>query len=211
MSFRFLLALMVVLPSTSQGAMAQPDKVPERRLRTLSWTGTAKVFPERQAIELGISTVVEPFKSARTDSWLLAKGRSTLRSIIVEPTGGWMEIGGRRQEMPAAMLAQERQQYGIYGQIQLAMLAHQRSGRRTIRIGGDGNHSVDTEFKFERGHLSAARNSVTGSEQPGTRIEQRFRFSGEVRSNGLVWPRHLEIDRGGARYFVLDIATFSAR
>lgn len=187
---------------------------PERPLFALSWTGTARVFPGGEPLELGVASRVVPFTSARTDTWLLAQGPSTTRSLVIEPRGGWIEREGRREAMPELMLRQERQQFALYGQMQraLAGAVAERLRGATLTVPGDGERSVDTTFLFDReGRMVEARNVVADAEKPGVLVPQVFRFSGEIVSNGLQWPRRIEIVQQGAVFFVLDIATFEAR
>ena len=211
-----LLTILAVLAATaSTAACSRAPSAATPKLRILSWTGTSRVFPPGgDALQLGVSTTVDPFRSAHADTWLLSQGRSSLRSMILEPDGGWMERDGRRDPMPELMLKQERQQFAIYGQMQIALARAARklppSGE--ILVKGDGARSVDTKFQFSRaGRLMRAWNIVADSEKRGNMVPQEFRFSGEVRSNGLRWPQHLELMHGNAPYFTLDIRTFEAK
>jgi hypothetical protein len=181
---------------------------------SLAWTGIGKVFPAGQVLELGVSTSVVPFVSARSETWQLEKGRSTTRTMIIEPEGGWIERDGKREPMPADMLEQERQQFALYGQMQLAIAqaSISRAFPRKIMIKGDGVRSVDTEFVFDaRKRLVEARNEVTDHDAASGKAAQVFKFSGEVKSNGLHWPRRMEMYRGTSPYFVLEISSFRAQ
>jgi hypothetical protein len=212
------LLVMVVAAGCTPVSLEPTMESAQQSVRPLSWTGTGRVYPPGRVLELGVSTHVTPFVSARSDTWVLAQGPSTMRTMIIEPTGGWLVRGGKQEPMPEAMLRQEREQFAIYGQMQMAMAQIARASPAAIRGGvtritipaRDAN-SVDTQFMFDpSGRLIEAGNAIDDSDTPGKKVEQRFRFSGEVVSNGLRWPRRLEMFRGGKPYFTLDIATFTA-
>jgi hypothetical protein len=209
------LALVVCLALSACAAQLERSLAPnEARARSLVWTGTGKVFPPGQVLELGVSTKVVPFVSARSETWQLNKGRLTTRTMIIEPEGGWIERDGKRELMPAHMLEQERQQFALYGQMQLAIAKASTSSASSqrITIKGDGAQSVDTEFVFDaHGRLIEARNEVVDRDAASGKVAQLFKFSGQVQSNGLHWPRRMEMYRGTTPYFVLDISSFQAR
>ena len=183
--------------------------------RSLSWTGTGRVFPGGTLLELGVRTSVLPFVSARSETWILAQGPESARVMIIEPGGGWIERGGKREAMPESMLRHERQQFAIYGQMQVAIArAAALKGRRgeSIVVAGVEGISVSTEFRFDRrGVLAEARNEVDDPDGAGKRIAQIFKFSGSIGGRGLRWPRHMEIVQNGQPYFTLDLASFTAK
>lgn len=198
----------------AQPPAAQPPAAQPSELRALHWTGTAEVYPPGRTLRLGVETSLTPFASARSDTWLIEQGRASLRSLIVTPNGGWLERGGIREAMPPAMLHHERQQYAVYGQMQLALMQTRRGAPSggTVLIRGDGQASVDTLFRFDRdGRLVGASNVVDDPQTPGATIAQQFTFSGEVRSGALRWPQRIAIAQDGAPYFLLEIASFEAK
>ena len=161
------------LAACASALQLQNLELSQPQVRILTWTGVGKVFPPGRILELGVSTTVTPFISARSDTWVLSEGRSSLRTMIIEPSGGWLERNGKREPMPELMLRQERQQFAIYGQMQLALAravsAH--VSNRLVTIKGDGIRSVDTEFLFDsREHLLEARNAVADSEKSGATV-----------------------------------------
>ena len=73
--------------------------------RVLSWSGEADVYATADSkIELGAETRIEPFGNARSDTWLRAQGRTTMRRMEIDGDQGWMTRDGKRTPMPAAML-----------------------------------------------------------------------------------------------------------
>lgn len=174
-------------------------------LRDLSWTGTARIYADDRVLDLGVSTHVVPFKSARSDTWLLKEGPSTTRSMIIAPNGGWLERNGKRDAMPDAMLRHERQQFAIYGLMQMAL-----AGKLTATPSNSPD-VPETQFIFDAsGHLAEARNQVDDPEGGGKKIRQVFRFSGQMPGSDLTWPRRIDILQDGRPYFTLELDTFRA-
>ena len=65
---------------------------------------------------------------------------------------------------------------------------------------------------FDReAHLIGARNSVPSPEAGGAAIQQEIRFSGAMTSNGVHWPREIDIDQDGKPFFQLHLDEFEAR
>ena len=181
----------------------------------LRWTGRGTVYPGGKPLALGVATEVTPFLHARSETWPLAQGRTASRTMTIAPDGGWIERGGRREPMPAAMLRHERQQFALYGQMQIALrraaAAPASSGEQRIVVPGDGEGSVSTEFTLRAGRLVEARNSVDDPEGPGRPIAQLIRFGGEpLVSQGLHWPGRLEILHAGLPWFTLELEAFAA-
>jgi hypothetical protein len=201
-----------VLSKREVRGLQQVAANPVTALRTLSWTGTGKVFPPGRTLELGVETSVTPFETARSDTWILSEGRSTMRSMIIEQYGGWTERGGKREPMSPLMLKQERQQFAIYGQMQMALARAASTPQRRITIEGDGIRSATTTFEVDdAGRLVGAENAVADDEKPGATVAQTFKFSGEIAADGLRWPKHMEMYRSGQPYFVLDISKLTVR
>jgi hypothetical protein len=201
--------LWLALGALGTSLQAAPGAAPKLEqsvaaVRPLRWTGTAHVQAGEQSLAIGVSTHVVPFRSARSDNWLLSEGTGSKRAMIIEPSGGWIERSGKREPMPEAMLRHERQQFAIYGLMQMALadkLSHVR--------GSPERDIPDTRFTFDgSGRLIEARNQVDPP-TAGGKIQQLFRFSGEVRSRGLKWPKRIEIFQEGRPYFTLEIDSFA--
>lgn len=184
-------------------ASARPSLPP---LRTLHWTGEARIEAGGRVVDIAADTTVVPFMCARSATWLISEGPRTKRIMAISRAGGTLTRDGKTEAMPTAMLNHERQQYAIYGLMQLAM----KSRARVIRSWGPDVPTVNFQYD-SRGRLTGARDRVPGPETGEVAIEQQFRFSGQIQSNGLKWPRRIEIYQAGKRYFTLDIRTFEAR
>jgi len=183
-------------------ASAGPSLPP---LRTLHWTGEARIEAGGRVVDIAADTTVVPFTCARSATWLISEGPRTKRVMAITPDGGTLTRDGKTDPMPNPMLKHERQQYAIYGLMQLAMKRH----ARVIRSWGTDVPTVTFQYD-SRGRLIGARDRVPDPET-GEAVEQQFRFSGLIESNGLTWPRRIQIYQAGKRYFTLDIHTFEAR
>jgi hypothetical protein len=186
------------------------------RVRALSWQGRATIHAGDNVIEIGASTRVIPFRSAHSRTWLLSQGPASSRALIIDGAQGWMERGGTRSPMPAAMLAHERQQYAIYALMLLVPARGHVVSRRTepdgraiLRIAHPD--APETELVFDAdGRLAEAHNRVSDPEGGAEAIDQVFRFSGEIVSRGVRWPRRIDILQRGRPYFTLQIEQFDA-
>src|SRR5262249_19771768 len=152
------------------------------RVRVLRWTGTAKVFAEPQTIEIGVSTMVQPFRAARSDTWLLSDGPDKRRSLTIEGDRGWTERDGARTPMPALMLAHERAQYALYGLMLLAPLKD--AGTLVVAVPGDPRRLVVTHRDapttildfYDDDRLGSAHNAVPSPDEAGKQIAQDITF-----------------------------------
>jgi hypothetical protein len=186
------------------------------KVRVLRWTGAAKIYGGPQVIEIGVSTVVRPFRGAQSDSWLLSEGPAKTRSLIIDGDRGWTVRDGIRAPMPPAMLAHERAQYALYGLMLLAPL--KESGAIALASPGDERRVLvshpgapSTLFDFyDDDRLGSAHNAVPSPDEGGKPIAQDITFEGEITGGGVRWPRKLTIRQSGQLYFELTLATFEA-
>ncbi len=185
----------------------------ERPLLPLRWTGTAVVATPRGELRLGVRTRIAPFVSARGESWLLSDPRHEVRTLVILPGSGWMERGGTHLPLPDAVVAHERQQYALYGQMQQALRQSRdlaRRGVRQVTIPPPAPGGVATSFGFDAaGVLTGGRNIVADPTEATRRISQVFRFSRARPVGGLLWPRRIEILQDGRPYFALTIDTIA--
>lgn len=183
-----------------------------RQARVLRWTGQATVFTGGRLVEIGVSTLVEPFQSARSDTWLLSDGPTKTRSLVIEPQGGWIERDGARTPLPDTMLRHERAQYAVYGLMRLICLydpgASASAGPAPKTLLARHPHAPETMMGFDdAGRLIWATNTVPEAEGEGT-VDQRFAFSGLTLSRGVHWPQRIQIAQHGQPYFDLRLQQF---
>jgi len=173
------------------------------RVKALRWAGQATVQAGGRTLEIEVSTRVEPFVRARSETRLA--GSDDLRTLIIEPEGGWIERNGTRAPLPATQAEHERQQYGLYGYM---LLVH-----APTRLVGD--HLVAEKpglppvtFLLEGDAVMAADYAVANPEGTGT-IAQRFLLEGEMRDSGIRWPQTITILQNDKPYFTLDLDSFA--
>lgn len=188
------------------------------RVRLLSWEGEATVFDGDRRIELGVSTIVAPFVSARSTSWLLSQGKASARTMIITETGGRVERDGRSEELPPRLVAHERAQFAMYGLMLLAPLDHGGASIRQPHVPSSNfdilrvSHKLAplTRLFFESdGRLAEAVNTVPHPET-GQPVRQRFIFSEEQMPGPVHWPRTIRIEQEGKPYFELRLSRFEA-
>jgi hypothetical protein len=173
------------------------------RVKALRWTGSARAESGGRTLEIDVSTRIEPFVRARTETKLA--GTDDTRTLIIEPEGGWIERNGTRTPLPAAQAEHERQQFGLYGYMLLV--------RAPTRVVGD--HLVaerpglpPATLLLEGDAVMAADYAVASPDGSGT-IAQRFLLEGELQDHGIRWPQTITILQNDKPYFMLDLESFA--
>ena len=173
----------------------------------LRWEGTGEVYPPDRVIKLGIRTRIED-GNVLSETWPVEQGESKgMHRMTLDQTGGTVEIGGKKDPMPQSMWDEEHAQYGFYAQLQEAARRAPSLARQGVNaFSVDG--AVRTWFRLDSsGQIIGAVNEVPAGEN-GARAYQTFRLDGFWQSNGLVFPRHMEMRREGKPYFTLDVTEF---
>lgn len=164
----------------------------------LRWTADATVYDGNREIRIQSRTQLGRDGSVTSESWPLAEGEAAgLRRMIITQEGGWIERGGQRSPMPAAMLDEERKQYGFY-------LDYARADAWCLRVRNGSRAFGRTIFRCRKRELTDAANRIGA-------IRQDFRLFGSIRSQGAVLPLALELRRDGRRYFTMRVETLRAR
>jgi hypothetical protein len=173
------------------------------QVKALRWTGTAHVESGGRSLEIEVSTRVEPFMRARSETKLT--GTDDSRTLILEPEGGWIERNSTRTPLAAAQTEHERQQYGLYGYMLLV--------RAPTRVVGD--HLVaerpglpPATLLLEGDAVMAADYAVASPDGNGT-IAQRFLLEGALEDRGIRWPQTITILQNDKPYFMLDLESFA--
>ena len=184
------------------------------RARTLHWSGTAIIHGDRGDIAIRVRTRLEPFVSARSESWLRDEDASKARVMILEREGGLLERAGVQSRMPQTLYQHERAQFAIYGLMLLAPLCDPD----VTVIEDEINRSIvvthpraptTTLFFDTGGHLIRARNSVPAPDGKA-HVDQEFRFASESMPGRIHWPRTVHIEQNGKPYFDLTLERFEA-
>lgn len=180
--------------------------MPERRVVAVGWRGSATVTTPDRTLDLAVETRVEPFRRARSRSWITAQGEASARTLVIEPGDGWLERGGKREPMPAALVAHERQQYGMYGYLLWAMQARgEAAASLVLREPG----FPEARFQLDNGWPVAADYRVDPPEAGKPSIAERFTFTGMVADGAFRWPKGIAIAQDGRRFFELRIEHLS--
>ena len=158
------------------------------------------VFEGARVLQLSVRTRVEPFRRVRSTSWLTSKGEATARTLVIEPDDGWLEQNGERNALPPALVAHERQQYGVYAY--LLGLGVQRRESSGVVASEPGFPSI--RMAFEERRVIAADYTVPAPDD-GRPLAQHFTFQGQITEGGVRWFRQMTIERSGRRYSQLWI------
>jgi hypothetical protein len=199
-----MIAFVAVAAVAMQVAPAEAAKIQGMR-----WEGSAEVYPPRAVIKLGVRTRVQG-DDVLSETWPVDEGEARgMHRMTLDANGGTIEIGGKRNVMTRAMWNEEHAQFGVYTQLQAAALRGPelaRLGVNTLSVDGP----VKTWFQIDRaGAVIGAVNQVPAGDS-GRPAYQTFRFDGFWKSNGMVFPRHMEMTRDGKPFFTLDVAHFDA-
>ncbi len=191
-----------------------------RQVKELDWTGSAVVNAEGKTTEIGVQTVVRPFKFGRSTSWLKTDGPKAAQTIQAEVGQAWSVNRVTWSPLPDAQAEHENQQFALYGVMMLAPLKDADAKVQETAPGKDGTRNLHVEYpnapavdlRFDASaKLIRAAYSVRDPKGGATPIAQVVEFSGEVTSNGVKWPKRISIRQNDAPYFDLQIATFEAR
>jgi len=174
------------------------------RVKALHWTGTAQVTLPGRSLLLEVKTRVEPFVRARSQSWLAGKPE-TARTLVIEPDGGFVERDGTRTPLPPRQTVHERQQYGLYGYMLLALAPTRAEGEGLV---AERPGLPPIRFLLEGDYLAAADYEVASPDSVGT-LRQRILLEGEMPDKGIHWPQTITILHDDKPYFILDLQTFS--
>ena len=199
------------------GALALPVvawAAPSRRVKTLDWTGTAHVKAGDKTLSIDVKTHVEPYVRARSETRLT--GTSDLRTLIIEPNGGWVERGGARTPLPAAQVEHERQQYAIYGYLADVILA-----KADIAAKGDTSvleirHESDPWFRFKAREGDTFVANYTVNAPDGSDLIDEVITCRDWRIGGaLPWPYDIQLQQRPQKtrelsFFALKIDAFTA-
>ena len=180
---------------------------------TLRWSGDAVVYAGDRRLDIRVATVVRPFQSARSETWLREQGPATKRTLVIDGDDGWIERNGRREPLPAAALRHEIQQYALYGLMRLLPLLEDGVALRALPPTADGGVALHVEhpaapaadlYFDAHARLRAIVDQVIDP-NGGPPISQRIELRGTARGAVVRWPRTIRILQDGAPYFELTI------
>lgn len=189
------------------------------QVKELEWKGSATVSAEGKTTEISLETVLRPQSHwARSTSWTKADGPKKARTIQAEQGKAWTVNVVNWTPMPEAQAIHENQQFSLYSAMMLVGLkgegvtvretAPGKDGTRNLHVERPNAPPVDLRFNAS-GKLIQAAMTVKDA-KGGADIAQIAKFSGEIVSNGVKWPKKIAIEQNGAPYFDMEIASFEA-
>lgn len=206
-------------PSPSPTAAALVDRAIKaaggeealRRAAVLEWRGRAMVHADEQVLRLEGRWIVEPPDRAVVVTWEADKGPSTARRLVLLGAEGALERDGARTPMPAAMLANERDQFYLYSLLRLVPLKDPGvtltlTGPRSVRVEREGRPTVEMTFDGAGG-LDSLKAEVHDPRSAGT-LAETVTFEGLVQARGVRWPLRISVAQGGAPLFDLELLDF---
>lgn len=180
-------------------------------VKELEWTGKATINAGGKTTNVNVLTVLRPAGDwSRSTTWTDAEGQKKARTIQTEQGKGWTVNGVTWTPMPEAQAVHENQQFGLYKAMLLTSLSGATEDKvaRTLKTQLHGGAPAELMFDAS-GKLTGATLTVRDA-AGGADIKETVKFSGEIVSNGVKWPKQISITQNGAPYYDLEIATFEA-
>ncbi|RYG34091.1 MAG: hypothetical protein EON93_08620 [Burkholderiales bacterium] len=189
------------------------------QVKELEWTGKATVNADGKTTALNVITVIRPQTNwARSTSWTDAAGQKKARTLQAEMGKAWDVNVVNWTPLPAAQAAHENQQFGLYKLMLLAPLKAAGATTSEGKAGADGVRTikaqleggVPAELGFDATGKLVSASMAVRDPKGGADLQQTIKFSGEIVSNGVKWPKQISIQQNGAPYYDLELATFEA-
>lgn len=185
MSRRVLIGGALTIPFAAEAA--RPGSV-----KALNWESVVRVSANGKPLAIHTKTRVEPFVRARSETYLVDQGPASMRVLVIEPDGGWVERDGQSTALPPSQARHERQQYGIYGYM-LEALAEPAQGTH-LKARHDGYPLF--EYASNGDLPTMALYTVSTPDGQGT-IRELFRFEGRLTGTAIPWPKRITIEQDG--------------
>lgn len=190
-----------------------------KQAKEIEWTGKATVTAGGKTTTINVITVLRPATNwSRSTTWTDAEGPKKARTIQTEQGKGWTVNGVTWTPMPEAQAVHENQQAGLYKLMLLTPLKEAGAKVEEAPVGSDGTRAIKAslanghggELEFDTQGKLVRAGMVVRSADGAADIVETVKFSGEIVSNGVKWPKRILIEQNGAPYFDLEIATFEA-
>jgi hypothetical protein len=176
-------------------------------------------LPDRSRLALTGRWRLVPPDRARVETQLADGGAATERCLIVNGDRGWGESQGKAEPLPAAALANEREQFALYAVLRLLPLlgddyrltlleGQQLDGGPALRVGHAGRHDVDLFFDAALRPVRL-RTQIINPDN-GAVIDEQVVLSGTMESQGVRWFKTLAITWDGKPFFDVALTEFEA-
>lgn len=183
------------------------------RARALAWTGDAVIHAGGREVRIAGDWAIQPPDTAIVSTYDVTRGPATTRALIVAAPRGWIAGANGMQPMPAAMIANERDEFYLYDVMRLvplrapgvtlAAIPADSVGNAGFRAEQPGRPPIDL-FVDTSGRLAHLRLNVRDP-GGGAPVRQDAWLSGMMEANGVRWPRELRLTMNGAPYFDLTL------
>jgi hypothetical protein len=178
----------------------------------LKWSAKATVHTARGPLNIEGRWLIEPPDRAVVATWEAEKGESSARRMLLDGAHGWMERGTDRTPMPAAVLANERDQFYLYSVMRLVPLRD-----REIELSADDVGTLlirhpkrpDVEAFFDAGGRLARLRTQVSHPADNSDIVQELILEGAIAGGGVLWPRTIRIVQDGKPFFEMQLLDFS--
>lgn len=179
-----------------------------RRVRAVSWSGTARTLLGRIPVDLNVETRIEPFVRSRTDTWLASAGRSTMRTVMIERDSGFLVHEGAQTTLGREQANFERHQMGSYAYLLLAPAFVSAASATRLHAAHDGYPPIALTLGRD-GRIASADYRIRPTDSDGLSVLQHLTFAGSVTANGVRYPRVITIVQNGRPMSRLTISDFS--
>lgn len=190
------------------------------QVKELEWKGTATVTAGGKTTVIDLETVIRPTMHwGRTTSWPKDEGPKKAQTIQVEQGKAWLVKGVMWNPMPEAQALHENQQFALYPMMMLTPLKEPGAKVTEEPAGKDGTRAIKGvlatgfggELEFDASAKLVRAGLVVKDPADSTKeIVETVKFSGEMESNGVKWPKRIVIEQGGQPYFDLELSSFEA-
>jgi hypothetical protein len=189
-----------------------------QRHRVLAWHGTASINVSGRIIRIEGDWRIEPPDRAHIDTFEIDKGPASTRSLFIDGDKGWTTKEGKSLVLPQLFVGNEREQFYLYWlvrlvpmldkEFRLTAVAPDAQGRAGFRVERDGQRDATLYFTPDA-RLARIVTTVTDPAS-GTDLPQELRFSGDIASSGIRWPRRIQVVQKDAVFFDLELSSLEA-
>jgi hypothetical protein len=188
------------------------------KVQEVFFTGAAKVTADGKVAEESAAILVRPFDFLRVTTWAKGKEEKTSNTVQAEQGKAWdvNRVTWIPKEPAGAKFQNE--QLGLYSLMLLTPLKADGAtvtdqpaaadGTRTVKVTHPKAQPVDLTIDAS-GKLVQASYSGTDP-KTGAAISEVYKFSGEIASNGVKWPKTIKVERNGAAAYEIELASFEA-
>lgn len=174
------------------------------RVKSIEWMGTATVWKHK--VPLMMQARIEPFVSARIESWAAGKRDQISGVMTLSPQGDSLVYDGKPTPMRAQMAQYEREQYGLFGYLLLAQAPTRAQGDKLIAERPGYPRAVFTVDG--KGVLTSAEYHVRSSTNEGA-VGQWIEFQRSISDKGVSLPRRITIHQAGEPFLTWSVNRLS--